>query len=64
MTTLPPTDEIELKADSEMIAIRSDRRVRQDWEAQFRRMAVHGDDALVDDAPSSVSAWDDEEWVW
>ncbi len=64
MTTLPPTDDTELKANSEMIAIRSDRRSRQDWEAQFRRMAVHGDDALVDDAPGSVSAWDDEAWEW
>lgn len=64
MTTLSPNDDIEMETDSEMIAIHSARRARQDWEAQFRRMAVHGDDALVDDAPGSLSAWDDEGWEW
>ena len=37
---------------------------RQDWEEQFRQMAEYGDDALLDDAPLTLTEWEAHEWEW
>jgi antitoxin MazE len=57
-------DEVELEVRAEELAIRPARRARQGWEGQFRRMAEHGDDRLLDDVPPGLSEWDDREWTW
>jgi antitoxin MazE len=56
-------DEVEMEATDGQIVIRAIRRPREGWEATFAEMARRGDDALLDDAPSTTS-WDDEEWEW
>ncbi len=38
----------------------SDQRVG--WDEAFKAMATRGDDALLDDIPTSE--WDDTEWEW
>jgi hypothetical protein len=37
---------------------------REGWAAAFQEMALRGDDALLDDAPSGLSSWDEDEWEW
>ena len=36
---------------------------RKDWDAQFKDMASHHDDALLD-SDASLTGWDDSEWEW
>ena len=58
------THDIELEIQGEQLVLRAARRPRQDWEAQFQRMAEHGDDHLLDPDTRSSASWDDEEWTW
>ena len=37
---------------------------RQGWDDAFRRMAAHGDDALLDAEPAFPTAFDEESWEW
>ncbi len=37
---------------------------RQDWEAQYQRMAENGDDALLDADIFTLTEWDEAEWEW
>lgn len=57
-------EEVELEVQHHQIIIRSAERPRQGWEAAFRSMAEHGDDALLDPDVVSSSEWDEEEWEW
>ncbi len=56
-------DEVLLEAQEGQIVIRALPNPREGWAAQFRTMAVHGDDALLDD-DGPTTAWDNEEWEW
>ena len=56
--------EVEIRADADGLVIRPARRPRDGWAAAFRRMAQAGDDAILDDAPPSLSEWDESEWEW
>lgn len=56
--------DVELEVGAEQIVIRPARSVRHNWDDQFRLMAAHGDDVLLDDLPHSLTTWDDEEWEW
>jgi len=56
--------EVEISAADDTLVIRPVKRPRAGWAAAFREMARRGDDALLDDAAPSLSAWDEGEWEW
>ena len=56
--------EVELIARDGSLLIRPARKPREGWAEAFREMARRGDDALLDKAPPSLSAWDEDEWAW
>ena len=56
--------EVEITAEYGALVIRSPTRPREGWAAAFREMARCGDDALIDEATPSLSAWDLDEWEW
>lgn len=58
------THEIELEVQGDHLVLRPARRPRAGWAEQFRQMAEHKDDLLLDPAVRSGSAWDEEEWTW
>jgi virulence-associated protein VagC len=53
---------VDLTVQDNQLIIQPARKPRQDWEAQFARMAEVGDDQLLD---SNVPThWDETEWTW
>lgn len=56
--------EVEISAEGNTLLIRPARKPRAGWAEAFREMARRGDDALLDDAPPSLSSWDESEWEW
>jgi antitoxin MazE len=56
--------EVEVSAEDGTLVIRPARRPREGWADAFREMARRGDDALLDDAPPSLSGWDEDQWEW
>lgn len=56
--------EVELEVEDEKIIIRSAIHSRQGWGEKFRLMAASGDDKMMDDAASTPTEWDKDEWVW
>jgi antitoxin MazE len=57
-------DEVDLSAEDGTLIIRPVRNTRAGWAEAFQEMARHGDDALLDDVPPTLSDWDEEEWEW
>lgn len=56
--------EVELEVQQDQIVIRPAQGPRSGWDAQFRAMAEHGDDRLLDSEASDLTTWDADEWVW
>ena len=56
--------EVEITAEDGCLMIRPARWPRAGWAEALREMARRGDDALLDDAPPSLSGWDAGEWEW
>jgi antitoxin MazE len=56
--------EVEIIAQNETLLIRPARKPREGWEAAAAELARHGEDALLDDVPPSLSRWDEKEWEW
>jgi len=56
--------EVEITVQQNNLVIRPLQHPRHGWEAQFREMAAHGDDQLLDGDIVSLTSWDDEEWEW
>jgi virulence-associated protein VagC len=56
--------EVEITAVGKTVVIRPIKRGRAGWAAAFQEMASRGDDALIDVAEPSLSAWDEREWEW
>jgi antitoxin MazE len=56
--------EVEIHVEDGALVIRPIKKPRASWAAAFQEMARHGDDALLDDPPPSLSAWDEGEWEW
>ena len=54
--------EVQVAVQSDQLVIRSARHPRHDWDEQFRAMARHGDDRLLDKA--TPTQWDTDEWKW
>ena len=57
-------DEVEVSVQDDALIIRPARKPRAGWADAFQEMARRGDDALLDDAPPSLSSWDEDEWEW
>lgn len=57
-------DEVDLTVERGTLIIRSSRRPRAGWDTAFKQMAEQGDDALLDDVPTSLTEWDEKEWQW
>ena len=56
--------EVELSVQQDQLVVRPARQVREGWDEQFRAMAQHGDDRLLDAPLPSLTRWDEEEWEW
>jgi hypothetical protein len=56
--------EVDISAGQDSLIIRPARRAREGWATAFEEMARRGDDALFDDPPPSLSAWDEVDWEW
>ncbi len=61
---LGPVEEVELAVEQDQLIVRPIHHVRGGWDEQFKLMAEHGDDRLLDAEVSSLSRWDAEEWGW
>lgn len=56
-------EEVELEVLDNQLIVRAISYPRRNWDQQFRSMAEHSDDRLVDQPTVSLTAWDDE-WEW
>jgi antitoxin MazE len=56
--------EVDISAEDGALVIRPAKVPRAGWAAAFQQMARRGDDALLDDAAPSLSAWDEGAWEW
>ncbi|MCY7285978.1 MAG: AbrB/MazE/SpoVT family DNA-binding domain-containing protein [Cyanobacteria bacterium CAN_BIN43] len=56
-------EEVELEVLDNQLVVRAISYPRHNWDQQFRTMAEHCDDRLVDQPTVSLTAWDDE-WEW
>ncbi len=54
--------EVEIVVQRDQLTIRSASRPRDGWDKQFRAMAQHGDDRLLNDP--TPTQWDTHEWQW
>ena len=57
-------EEVLMEATRGSLVIRPARGQREGWAEAFQRMAVVGDDRLLDIAEATRSTWDQEEWEW
>jgi len=55
-------NEVEIAVQRGHLVIRPVSHPRQGWEEQFRAMAEHGDDQLLD--KPVPTKWDRSDWVW
>lgn len=56
-------EEVELEMQENQIVIRPAENPRAGWETQFKEMAAHSDDELLD-AEWPRTSFDEEEWEW
>lgn len=57
-------EEVELEVQDDQVVIRLVPRPRRGWDKQFDGMTARGDDRLLDSRAFSLTAWDEEKWVW
>lgn len=57
-------EEVTIEAEGNRLVIRPASRPREGWDAAFRKMALAGDDRLLDGDLASTSRWDESEWQW
>jgi antitoxin MazE len=55
-------NEVEIAVQRGELVIRPVSRPRRGWDEQFRVMAEHGDDQLLD--KPVLTKWDRSDWVW
>lgn len=56
--------EVEISVQEDSLVIKPARKPRAGWAEAFKEMARRGDDALLDEAASKKSNWDEDEWEW
>ena len=57
-------DEVTIEVEGNRLIIRPVSRPRAGWDEAFRKMALAGDDRLLDGDLPSTSRWDETEWQW
>lgn len=57
-------DEVEVEVKNQQLILSPVQQPRQSWEKAFQRMALLGDDGLLDAESGSQPSWDDTEWEW
>ncbi len=57
-------EEVEMEVREDQVIIRLVPRPRRSWEREFEGMTARGDDRLLDLKAFSLTAWDEEKWVW
>ena len=57
-------EEVTIEAEGTQLVIRPAVRPREGWDEAFRRMALAGDDRLLDGDLTSTSKWDESDWQW
>lgn len=57
-------EEVEMEVQEDQVIIRLVPRPRRSWEREFDGMTARGDDRLLDPKAFSLTAWDEEKWVW
>lgn len=57
-------EEVELEVQQDQIVIRPAQQPRYGWDEQFRAMAEHKDDTLLDSDNLNLTTWDTVEWEW
>jgi antitoxin MazE len=55
---------VEISVRDGALVIGPTRKPREGWAAAFQEMARRGDDALLDEPPTSLSSWDQNDWEW
>jgi antitoxin MazE len=55
--------DVELEVQDDHLIIRPSSHARADWAEQFRQMAEHGDDQLLD-PELALTEWEATEWQW
>jgi antitoxin MazE len=55
--------DVELEVQDNHLIIRPSAHPRADWADQFRKMAEHGDDRLLD-PDINTTEWEASEWQW
>ena len=55
---------VDLEVQDDQLVIRRVTKPRSGWDDAFRRMAHHGDDALLDRESLPQTKWDRTEWKW
>lgn len=59
------TGEVEIELRQDGIFIKPVKKVRENWDDAFKKMAVAGDDKLIDaENLKNQSSWDEEGWEW
>lgn len=58
------SDEVDISVRDGTIVIAAASRPRQGWDDAFRRMAVRGDDELLDGDVTTSAGFDEESWQW
>ncbi len=57
--------EVQLEVKNDRIIIKSASRLRENWDAAFKKMSELKDDEILDKSSlTSQSTWDREEWKW
>ena len=56
--------EVQIEVDNDRLILSSAAGSRQGWEKQFQKMALQGDDRLVDGADLLLTSWEEKEWDW
>jgi len=55
--------EVELEVENDQIVIKRAKTIREGWKEAFQKMAMGGDDKLLNEDVIS-NKWDEEEWQW
>ena len=55
--------EVELEVENDQIVIKRAKTIREGWKEAFQKMAMRGDDKLLNEDVIS-NKWDEEEWQW
>ena len=58
------SDEVELEVKDNQITIKPISQSRLNWSRKFNKMAINGDDELLDSDFISSENWDEKEWKW